>query len=284
MSGKQKSIIVQKMLNDIIKVLDKQGGYIINVYFSSIDKDLQTQIQETPEGWQFFVGSIKPCAGEDSGMQFIGCESVVYFLSPFQENPVELFTIQSMNTFVFDDPSTSSARASYNISDDLVTDADLPKLKLYTRKFFDRISNIIKENWISSVLEPIKKTAQSSADVEQETQQKPAQAAARAAGKVNADTIAAMPGIDEMGDDDFPASRVPVMTHGSGQNTAPRASAPAQVAKEKPRQSAKKQDEAENIDDDDGDAFKLDIPTIPRIDTGGKDVPTLKGSALRANK
>ena len=287
MSSKQKTIIVQKLLNDIIKSLDQQGGYIINVYFNSIDKELQSNILETPEGWQFFVGTIKPFAGGDTGQQVVGCECVVYFFSEVQEHPVELLTIQSINTFDQDDPSTSSARLSCNLAIDLVVDGDMPKLKMYARKYFDKVARLVKETWNSQVIEMLQKSVQPDVEEEQ-VRQKPVPVS-RGNVKTTADAIDAMPSpsIDEMGaDDDFPESQVPTLTRGSTQQRAQQR-ATTQVSpppskekkQEKPASQSKKPKE---VDEDDGDDFKIDIPRIPRVNSAiEKDLPTLKGNALR---
>lgn len=285
--SKQKSIIDQKSLAEIIGSLDKNSGFIIRVYFNSIDKDIQSEMLEMPDGWRMFAGEIRPFVG-DAKRQFIGLDTTIFFLSGYQENPFELFQIQTINTFSDTNPSTSAARATYNISADLVPDSDLPKLKLYMRRFYEKISVILKENWKSQVIEPLTKN-----NDEQEEAPRPARGV-----PVNQaePTMASMPGIDDLEFTEFPDSQVPQMTKRPAPSTqrapAPRqatqpqqrAQKPAAPGKKAPKTEEEKNEEPEQNDvkPDDDDLFGLEVPSIPRINDG-KDVPTFKGNALRSS-
>jgi len=280
MSNKQKSIIDQKSLAEVVGSVDKQGGLIIRVYFSSIDKDVQSETMDVPEGWQMFVGGIRPFIGGNDQKQFIGCDAMVFFLSSYQENPVELFHVQTINTFSETNQSTSIARASYDVSNDIVPDADLPKLKLYMRRFYEKISTIFKDNWASQVIKPLMENN------EQEEAPRPERVAK------SEPAIAAMPGIDDMDEDTFPESQVPQI---SSRSPSPASQRPASKAQPQPQQRSpkpaavekkvakeEKGDENKEAPNDD-DLFGFEVPTIPRVNDG-KDVPTLKGNALRSNK
>jgi hypothetical protein len=288
MSNKQKSIIDQKSLAEVVGSVDKQGGLIIRIYFNSIDKDIQAELMDVPEGWQIFVGAIRPFMGSNDQKQYVGCEAMVFFLSGYQENPVELFHVQTVNTFSETNSSTSFARASYDISTDMVTDSDLPKLKLYMRRFYEKVSTIFKSNWASQVIEPLMKSNEQEAAPRPERAPKTEQA------------MAAMPaGIDDMDADTFPESQVPQMA-GRPPNPAPQRAvaqrtaaqpqqqpqpqrSPKQAVVEKKAGREETDDGNKEVASDDDDLFGFDVPTIPRVNDG-KDVPTLKGNALRSSK
>jgi hypothetical protein len=178
-----------------------------------------------------------------------------------------------------------NASYSYDINIDLVTDADYPKMKMYSRRYFTRIEAIIKETWHNQVIDPLLKVSMPEDDATQPVQEPPPSTVKALPIPVNpkanvmsamSATTPAVPARTRSFDDlDLLDDEIPQITP-SKANPEKADQKLAEKPPEKP--PAQKKELEKKKDEDDDDVFRF---TIPSLKVEGKKVPPMTPDMMR---